>query len=526
MAALVAAVATAGGASGTLASAATPAPTSAPAPTSTPAPTTTPAPTPSPAPEPVTVKVARTTVTSPIAPGFVGFSFEFQAVRSYTGSNPRHINPVLVQLIRNLSRSPVLRIGGNSTDETWWPLPHTQPSPGIKYALNRSWLATTRALAADSGGRLVLGLNLKLDNAAEVAREARAYRAGIGNRYIDALELGNEPELYPITPYYYQEPGGLPVYPRTRTYHFAAYASDASRLTGRLPKATPLAGPASGSLTYLKHLPQLFKAEPNLKMVTYHRYPLITCFTQPGDPGYPTIPNLLNPASSRDLLQGTRPYIALAHKHGATFRLEELNSVACKGKGGVSDTFASALWMLDSLFAVARAGADGVNIHTLPEASYHPFTFTRVAGRWVATVLPEYYGLLMFNRAAPTGSRLLSVSTTPTPDIRARAAIAPTGLTHVVLINDSLTAEHSVVVHLPKRARTALLERLTAPSAEATTGVTIGGQSFGSETPTGTLTGRFKTVHLRRVHGQYVVRMPAASAAMVSFAPASADSAR
>ena len=61
----------------------------------------------------------------PIPPGFLGFSFEYQAVRDYTGSNPRAINPVLVQLIRDLNpnQAPVLRIGGNSADETWWPAP-------------------------------------------------------------------------------------------------------------------------------------------------------------------------------------------------------------------------------------------------------------------------------------------------------------------------------------------------------------------------------------------------------------------
>ncbi len=31
-----------------------------------------------------------------------------------------------------------------------------------------------------------------------------------------------------------------------------------------------------------------------------------------------------------------------------------MNSVACGGKAGVSDTFASALWALDALVAVAR----------------------------------------------------------------------------------------------------------------------------------------------------------------------------
>ena len=45
------------------------------------------------------------------------------------------------------------------------------------------------------------------------------------------------------------------------------------------------------------------------------------------------------------------------------------------GKRGVSDTFASALWVLDTLFNLAAVGVDGVNVHTLPGAAYELFTF-------------------------------------------------------------------------------------------------------------------------------------------------------
>ena len=287
-----------------------------------------------------------------------------------------------------------------------------------------------------------------------------------------------------------------------------------------------LAGPATGSYLWLARLPKLFAVEPKLKVVTYHRYPLIRCFTQPGDRGYPTIPNLLSPDSSRDLLRGVGPLIALAHQHGATFRVDELNSVACKGQLGVSDTFASSLWMLDTLFAMARSGVDGVNIHTLPEAVYHPFTFERVNGRWLGAVEPEYYGMLLFAQAAPPGSRLLAVTSTPDPDLRARAALTPEGLIHVVLINDSLTTDHMITLRAPAGARnTAIVERLQAPSASATDGVTLAGQSFGTETATGTPQGAVPRRPLRvRRTASTMIQLPASSAAMVSFAPAATGS--
>ncbi len=467
----------------------------------------------------VSISVTDTAVGRPVAPGFVGLSFEFPAVRDYTGSNPRKINPVLAQLIRDLApdQTPVIRIGGNSTDQSVWPARGVQSNPGIMYTLTRSWLATTRALALDTGAKLIMGLNLKLDSAAEVKAESHAFATGIGRKHIAAFEIGNEPELYPITPWYGL--AGLPVFPRPSTYNFGAYAQDVSGLDQQLD-GSPLAGPATGNFWWLVHPRDLFRGEPNLKIVTYHRYPLIKCFTKPGDAGYPTIPNLLNADSSRQLAPGIQPYVGFAHSHGATFRIDELNSVACRGQEGVSNTFASALWVLDTLFSLARSGVDGVNIHTLPDAAYELFTFHWVRGHWEGTVRPEYYGLLMFTQAAPPGSRLLDVSSPASPDLRVRATVTPSGLIHVVLINDSLTAPHVLAVGSPISAKSAVLERLSAASPSATAGVTLGGQSFGRETRTGTLTGRFRDVQLTPVNGHYVIPMPPASAAMLTFVPA------
>jgi hypothetical protein len=84
---------------------------------------------------------------------------------------------------------------------------------------------------------------------------------------------------------------------------------------------------------------------------------------------------MLNPSASRGLAAGIGQYVRIAHQRVDTFRIDEMNSVACGGKAGVSDTFASALWALDTVFAVARSGADGVNIHTFPGARDGLFTF-------------------------------------------------------------------------------------------------------------------------------------------------------
>ena len=106
--------------------------------------------------------LASTTISLPtkatgrrVPDGFLGFSFEFQAVRAYTGSDPRAINPVFEQLIRNLSsgQDPILRIGGDSSDVSYAPSPGVRPPPYVAYQLTPSWMATTAAPAPTRWGR-------------------------------------------------------------------------------------------------------------------------------------------------------------------------------------------------------------------------------------------------------------------------------------------------------------------------------------------------------------------------------------
>jgi len=98
---------------------------------------------------PAWVKVGLRPAGQPLAPGFVGLSIEYPALHEYTGSNPNAVDPATVALIRALSpgQRPVLRIGGDSADYTWWPQPGEHSPPGATYRLTDNWLATVRALA-------------------------------------------------------------------------------------------------------------------------------------------------------------------------------------------------------------------------------------------------------------------------------------------------------------------------------------------------------------------------------------------
>ncbi|MGB8880665.1 MAG: hypothetical protein WCD11_30470, partial [Solirubrobacteraceae bacterium] len=64
----------------------------------------------------------------------------------------------------------------------------------------------------------------------------------------------------------------------------------------------------------------------------------------------------------------------------------------------------------------------------------------------------------------------------------------------------------------------ATLERLRAPGIAARSGVTLGGETFGTATATGVLPGRFTGATVRPTKGAYVLQLPESSAAMLTLA--------
>lgn len=421
--------------------------------------------------------------------------------------------------MRNLTpgQSPVLRFGGDTTDWTWAPTPGVAKPGGIRYTLGPGWMRSTGAAARALGARLILGVNFESDSRAIVAAESAALLRGVGRRYVAGLELGNEPEVYG-TLGWYQTPAGVPVPGRAASYDFASYLRDYAAVRRALPRGIPLVGPASGSPQYLAGLSQYLRANPQVRLATFHRYPLHRCFTARNSPAFPTIANLLAPAAAAGPATSLAGAVAAAHARGIPLRADELNSVSCGGARGVSDTFASALWGLDTLFNMVRVGVDGVNIHTFHKAIYAPFAVSAHAGRWSARVRPLYYGLLMFTEAAPPGSRLLPTTYRAPSTLRIWSTRAPDGRVRVVLINDSRRRPTTVVVRPPggaPRDAIATGTRLRAPHADAKAGVTIGGRSFGVTTATGTLSGAAHTFSLHSAGDGFVVRLPPATATLL-----------
>ena len=120
---------------------------------------------------------------SPLPSGFLGLSLEYSALEAYTGADPAALDPVFVQLLRNLGQPLTLpdRRQQHRRDVVADPR-HVAAPAGSSYALTPGWLASARALAGALGAKLILGLNLAAADPRLTAAEAEALLSGVGRR--------------------------------------------------------------------------------------------------------------------------------------------------------------------------------------------------------------------------------------------------------------------------------------------------------------------------------------------------------
>jgi Glycosyl hydrolase family 79 C-terminal beta domain len=458
---------------------------------------------------PVTVKA---NVTQHVDSGFLGLSFEIRGMAGYTGDDPKAVNPVFEQLIRNLApgQRPVLRLGGDTGDWTWYPVAGMKRPLGVRYSLSNRWLAVMKSLAQAVDARMIMAVNLEVNSTRVADTEAHEFIAGIGSPWLEALQLGNEPELYNVLAWY--AVNNVPVYGRPASWNIPAFLSNYAKIARSMPDFE-LAGPEVGAPAWVDGIGQFLQSEPRVKIVTVHRYALGCDLSPPS-----TISDLLSDTNTRDFTSGLGPALSAAHQRGDQIRLDETSTVTCGGQEGLSNTFAAALWDLDASFEVAQRGFNGINFHTREGIANQLFTFNESHKLWSADVEPDYYGLLAFAQATPAGSAILGTTGPTSGPLHVWATKAPNGVERVVLINMAQKSGRTVALRGTTNAQSVTLERLTAPSAGATGNVKLDGQSFASGTKTGTLAGKPDTITIPRSrNGTYSVWVPPASAAVVDL---------
>lgn len=458
---------------------------------------------------------------------FVGLSLELPAVAAYAGS-PAHPNRALPALLATLGAaqgSPVaLRIGGNSSDESWWApgarLSLVRPSH-VRYVIGRRWLARMAWVARATRAPVTVGVNLAADDPARALAFVRALRSALPPGALRAVEIGNEPDLYTRGVTFRAGRAVVRRVARRARYGQPRYAGDVGRyaalLSSRLGRNPALAAGGFAGTAWDAVLAPLLRGERGrIRALSAHAYPLDGC------PPHAAIAaqrrRLLSDTASRGLAAGVARMVAIGRRAGVAVRVTEMNSATCGGVPGISDSFAAALWAPGALFAMARAGATGVDLHSWPGAPYAPFAFTTAhTGFTRAHARALYYGLLLFADAASGGSRLLPIHVATDGGVRAWATLTRAGQLRVVAVNPS--SGHAARVTIAVRdagAQRAALRLLRAPGLRARDAISIGGRAIGGD---GRLHGRDRAVPVVPVAGRYTFTLPAASGALLTGAP-------
>ncbi len=472
----------------------------------------------SPGPGRAQVSIAARGRAIPIAPAFLGLSTEYWSLRRWQGQIPL-LDRVLALLHVPGAGPFSLRIGGDSAEEALWK-PRMHDVPDWVIELTPSWLATARALLSVSGVRAILDLNTLTASPADSAEWARAAYAGLPAGSLAGLEIGNEPDLY-NRPYWVSLTAGpgpdAAILPRklSSTDYVRAFRTYARALESAAP-GIPLLGPAVAHPRVDRSwITRLLAAVPtSLGTVSAHVYPYSAC-ALPGTAAYPTVARLLSERAIARTLGPVRPAVQAAHRAGLPLRLTEINSVTCGGRPGVSDSFATALWAPDALFELARAGVDAVNVHVRPRTSNAAFALDGTG----LDARPLLYGMLTFARALGPDPRLvpLTVAMAGPVDLKAWAVRVRGGALHVLLIDKSRRAV-TVDLHVAASGP-AHVQRLLAPAASSSTGVTLAGQHLSVG---GTWLGHASSQTITPRRGTYQVTVRRVSAALVDFPPRTA----
>jgi hypothetical protein len=442
----------------------------------------------------VTIDPARTLAVIP--PDFTGLGYEISSAARPGLLSAQ--NSVYVKLARTLGPKGVIRVGGNTADYASYSAngkPLSSPEGKAGSVVNDEVLVDLGTFLDATGWKLIWTLNLGKGTLENAIAEAKGVRAGSRGKLL-AFEIGNEPDLFP------RREGH-----RRAGYGYEDYLREYRVWRDALRKAIPdiaFAGPDAAVAT---EWVTRFAADEgkDLKLLTHHYY-------REGQNPTSDINKLLH--SDPKLSPILKKLRAASEFCGAPYRICETNSFSGGGKPGVSDTLAAALWVLDFMFILASSGCAGVNIETGVNqrgfvSSYSPIGDDEQGHYWAA---PEYYGMLAFARGG-MGRIISNTVDAGNRTIVAHATQPDHNRTVVTLINKEATSDAVVAIDGDPKFRTTSVLRLSGPSLESKSGITLGGAAV---SPDG-LWRAAQGEEVARSQGRLKLRLPAASAALITL---------
>ena len=408
--------------------------------------------------------VASLTVTSlaagSIGPAFAGLSYEKAALQ---WSFFEAANVVGIGLFQGLGTS-VLRLGGSSVDQSVW----TPNGVGRTYLqVAPSDVASLAAFIKATGWQCLYGINLggaatgattPALAAAEVAYAVEQFGSSLLG-----IEIGNEPDAY-------GDPGSFFAGNWSLADYLALWGQFRSAILASSP-GVAITGPAASYNVSTWTIPFGQAVAPEITLLTQHYY------RASGQAPTSTAELLVTPDTA--LVAELAVLRAGATGIGVPYRMAECNSFYASGASGVSNSYASSLWVIDFLFNCAQAGSVGTNLH----GGGNSPGYTPIAD-WNGVVVdarPEYYGILFFTLAGP-GILYATQLSAGSLNVTAYAVKAPTGDLNLVIVNKDPIQNLQLTVQLPRSAISASLVEMTqlsagaaGPDLTAIQGVTIQG---------------------------------------------------
>jgi hypothetical protein len=394
---------------------------------------------------------------------FMGLSYEKTAI-SYGYFHAS--NHPLIALFRLLGEG-VLRIGGGSVDQILW----TPNSSGTHMEVSSANIKALAGFLQATGWVCLYGVNLATSTPALAAEEV-AYAVSVLGRNLLGIEIGNEPDEYSIAGHYF-----------VGNWTFQDFLARWDLFRAAIIQAAPnvpFTGPVTGGGNHITTwtLPFGQVVTPSeITLLTQHYY------RASGASPLATASFLISPDTQ---LSGELATLSAgAQQLRIPYRISECNSFSNGGAAGVSDSYASSLWVIDFLFAAAQGGATGVNMH----GGGNGPGYTPIAddSGGVIETRPEYYGLLLFALAGP-GPLLATQLSAGSVDATGYAVRTATGGLNVIVVNKDALRDLTLTIETSQNIETATQQIMTGPSLAATSGVTIQGATVnkdGSFVPAG-----------------------------------------
>jgi hypothetical protein len=442
----------------------------------------------------LTLDISRTVASIP--PNFIGLGYEISSVARPGLLSAK--NSLYVQLCRTLSSSGIIRVGGNTSDyASYEPSaePRSSPQAGPGSVINDAVLRDLGTFLEATGWKLIWGLNLGRGTVQAAVVEANAVLAATGKNLF-AFEIGNEPDLFSFREIH-----------RKMGYDYEDYRVEYHRFHDALRKSLPgipFAGPDVAVAT--SWVSRFARDEGHdIKLLTHHYY-------REGQNSTSSIDKLLRPDPKLGPMLAEVQ--ALSQSCGVPYRICETNSFSGGGRPGVSDRFASALWVLDFMYRLALAQCGGVNMETGVNqlgfvSSYSPIGDDE-RGHYVAA--PEFYGMLAFAHGA-TGELIDSEFRAGDFNLEAYATLKHDKQLCITLINKEPALDANITIERALSFQSGSVLQLSAPSLESSSGVLFGGGMVQSD---GTWRADLGE-KIQASNGKVLMRLPAASAAVLTM---------